>query len=101
MTRYLKFAWRHPSLLAALVVVLFLPWVWMSFLVPAWAVPLSMALVPLAALVALALVVRAVTAEADEQAGAGDDPSKWPKRTRPFQTRVLGPDTRPGARGAP
>ena len=37
MTRYLRFAFRHPYLLAALVVVLFLPWIWMSFLVPRWA----------------------------------------------------------------
>ncbi len=93
MTRYLKFAWRHPYLLAALVVVLFLPWVWMSFLVPAWAVALSMALVPLAALVALALVVRDVNAEDDEQAAAGDDPFKWRKRTRLFQQVVVGLDT--------
>jgi methyl-accepting chemotaxis protein len=94
MTRYLKFAWRHPYLLAALVVVLFLPWVWMSFLVPPWAIALSMALVPLAALVALALVVRDVNAEDDEeQAGAGDDPFKWRKRTRLFQQVVVGLDT--------
>ena len=93
MTRYLKFAWRHPYLLAALVVVLFLPWVWMSFLVPPWAVALSMALVPLAALVALALVVRDVNAEDEEQAGAGDDPFKWRKRTRLFQQVVVGLDT--------
>ncbi len=93
MARYLKFAWRHPYLLAALVVVLFLPWVWMSFLVPPWAVALSMALVPLAALVALALVVRDVNAEDDEQAAAGDDPFKWRKRTRLFQQVVVGLDT--------
>ena len=65
MTRYLQFAWRHPYLLAALVVVLFLPWIWMSFLVPRWALAVSLALVPLAALVAVALVVRDVNAEDD------------------------------------
>jgi methyl-accepting chemotaxis protein len=94
MTRYLKFAWRHPYLLAALVVVLFLPWVWMSFLVPPWAIALSMALVPLAALVALALVVRDVNAEEEQIGSGGDEPFlKWRKRTRLFQQVVVGLDT--------
>ena len=94
MSRYLRFAWRHPYLLSALVVVLFLPWIWMSFLVPRWALLVSLALVPLAALVAIALVVRDVTAEDDLQAvSAGDDPAKWRKRTRLFQQVVVGLDT--------
>ena len=94
MSRYLKFAFRHPYLLAALVVVLFLPWAWMSFLVPRWAIAVSLALVPLAALVAVALVVRDVTAEDDLNAvAAGDDPAKWKKRTRLFQQVVVGLDT--------
>ena len=94
MKRYLQFAWRHPYLLAALVVVLFLPWVWMSFLVPPWAIAISLALVPLAALVALALVVRDVNAE-EEQVGSGSDEPflKWRKRTRLFQQVVVGLDT--------
>src|SRR4029450_6115188 len=86
-----QFAWRHPYLLSALVVVLFLPWIWMSFLVPRWAVAVSLALVPLAALVAVALVVRDVTAEDDLNAvAAGDDPAKWKKRTRLFQRVLVG-----------
>ena len=94
MTRYLRFAFRHPYLLAALVVVLFLPWIWMSFLVPRWAIAVSLALVPLAALVAVALVVRDVTAEDDLNAvAAGEDPAKWKKRTRLFQQVVVGLDT--------
>ena len=94
MKRYLHFAWRHPYLLSALVVVLFLPWIWMSFLVPRWALAVSLALVPLAALVAVALVVRDVTAEDDLNAvAAGEDPAKWKKRTRLFQQVVVGLDT--------
>jgi len=94
VTRYLRFAFRHPYLLAALVVVLFLPWIWMSFLVPRWAIAVSLALVPLAALVAVALVVRDVTAEDDLNAvAAGEDPAKWKKRTRLFQQVVVGLDT--------
>jgi methyl-accepting chemotaxis protein len=90
----LKFAWRHPYLLAALVVVLFLPWVWMSFLVPPWAIALSMALVPFAALVALGLVVRDVNAEEEQIGSGGDEPFlKWRKRTRLFQQVVVGLDT--------
>ena len=91
MRRYLQFLARHPYLLAALVVVLFLPWAWMSFLVPPWALMISLALAPLAALVALALVVRDVNAEED----AIDDESilKYRKRTRLFQQVVVGLDT--------
>jgi methyl-accepting chemotaxis protein len=95
MTRYLQFAWHHPYLLAALVVVLFLPWIWMSFLVPPWAIVLSLALVPLAALAAVALVVRDVNAEDDAiEAGLhGEEHAKWRKRTRLFQQVVVGLDT--------
>ncbi len=91
MKRYLRFLVRHPYLLAAMVVVLFLPWAWMSFLVPMWALMISLAMVPLAALVALALVVRDVNAEED----AADDESilKYRKRTRLFQQVVVGLDT--------
>ena len=94
MTRYIAFAARHPYLLSALVVVLFLPWIWMSFLVPRWAIAISLALVPLAAFVAVVLVVRDVNAEDDLHAvAAGDDPAKWKKRTRLFQQVVVGLDT--------
>jgi hypothetical protein len=91
MKRYLQFLARHPYLLAAMVVVLFLPWAWMSFLVPTWALLIALAMVPLAALVALALVVRDVNAEED----AADDESilKYRKRTRLFQQVVVGLDT--------
>ena len=94
MTRYLDFVRRHPYLLAALVVVLFLPWMWMSFLVPPWALVISLALAPLAALVALALVVRDVTAD-EESVGAGGEDRflTWRKRTRLFQQVVVGLDT--------
>jgi methyl-accepting chemotaxis protein len=94
VTRYFRIAARHPHLLSALVVVLFLPWVWMSFLVPRWALAISLALVPIAAFVAVALVVRDVNAEEDLQAvSAGEDPAKWKKRTRLFQQVVVGLDT--------
>jgi methyl-accepting chemotaxis protein len=94
MSRYLKFAWRHPYLLAALMVVLFLPWVWMAALVPPWAIATSLALVPLAALVALALVVRDVNAEEEHIGSGGEEPFlKWRKRTRLFQQVVVGLDT--------
>jgi len=91
--RYLQFAWGHPYLLSALVVVLFLPWAWMSFLVPRWALVIALALVPVAALIALSLVVRDVQAE--EEPGEGDpaEPFKWRKRTRLFQQVVVGLDT--------
>ena len=83
MSRYITFVARHPYLLAALVVVLFLPWMWMSYLVPTWALAISLALAPLAAFLALALVVKDVNAEVDEAAPAGDEPFlKWRKRTR-------------------
>ena len=93
MKRYLQFAWGHPYLLSALVVVLFLPWAWMSFLVPRWALVIALALVPVAALIALSLVVRDVQAE--EEPGEGDpaEPFKWRKRTRLFQQVVVGLDT--------
>ncbi|HEX7558262.1 MAG TPA: hypothetical protein VF386_03650, partial [Usitatibacter sp.] len=94
MSRYLGFAWRHPYLLAALTVVLFLPWVWMAFLLPLWAIATSLAMVPLAALVALALVVRDVNAEEENIGASGEEPFlKWRKRTRLFQQVVVGLDT--------
>jgi len=94
MKRYLHFAWHHPYLLSALVVVLFLPWLWMSFLVPAWAMALSVALVPLAAFIALALVVRDVHVDDETLASGGDEAFlKWRKRTRLFQQVVVGLDT--------
>lgn len=95
MSRYLQFAWRHPYLLAALVVVLFLPWVWMSVLVPSWAIAISLAMVPLAAFVALSLVIKDVNAEEGEaDAAASDEPFlKWRRRTRLFQQVVVGLDT--------
>jgi methyl-accepting chemotaxis protein len=95
MTRYLTFAVRHPYLLAALVVVLFLPWVWMAVLIPPWALMVGLALVPFAALVALALVMKDLNDE-DEALGAhaGEEPFlKWRKRTRLFQQVVVGLDT--------
>ena len=92
--RYLKYAWQHPYLLAALVVVLFLPWVWMAALVPFWALAVSLALVPVAAVVALALVVRDVNSEEEHIGSGGDEPFlKWRKRTRLFQQVVVGLDT--------
>jgi len=90
--RYLRFAFRHPYLLSALVVVLFLPWAWMSFLIPMWAVAISLALVPVAAVVAIALVVQDLNA--DEEGGEGEDRYlTWRKRTRLFQQVVVGLDT--------
>ncbi|HTS84903.1 MAG TPA: hypothetical protein VMG61_07340 [Usitatibacter sp.] len=92
--RYLKYAWQHPYLLAALVVVLFLPWVWMAALVPFWALAVSLTLVPVAAVVALALVVRDVNSEEEQIGSGGDEPFlKWRKRTRLFQQVVVGLDT--------
>ncbi len=96
MKRYFVFAGNHPYLLAALVVVLFLPWVWMAALVPTWALLTSLALVPLAAFVALALVVRDVNADDDNPVGSLDSEEpflKWRKRTRLFQQVVVGLDT--------
>jgi len=74
-------------------VVLFLPWMWMSYLVPPWALAISLALVPIAALLALALVLKDVTSE-DFGPAASDEPLfKWRKRTRLFQQVVVGLDT--------
>jgi hypothetical protein len=91
--RYLRFAGSHPYLLAALVVVLFLPWVWMAPMLPSWALAISLGLVPLAALLALALVIKDVNTEDDTNPLATDDPLKWRKRTRLFQQVVVGLDT--------
>jgi len=92
--RYLGFALRHPYLLAALMVVLFLPWLWLAVLIPQWALLTSLAIVPLAALVALALVMKDLNAE-DEGPITGSEESlfKWRKRTRLFQQVVVGLDT--------
>ena len=92
MKRYIQFASGHPYLLAALVVVLFLPWAWMAPLVPQWALLISLGLVPIAALLALALVIKDVNADDDGNL-ASDDPLKWRKRTRLFQQVVVGLDT--------
>jgi hypothetical protein len=96
--RYLRFALHHPYLLSALVVLLFLPWLWMAFLVPEiprWAVFVALGLAPLAALVALALVMKDLNAEATEGSSPSDDEPflKWRKRTRLFQQVVVGLDT--------
>jgi methyl-accepting chemotaxis protein len=92
--RYLTYAWQHPYLLAALIVVLFLPWLWMAALVPFWALAISLALVPVAAIMALALVVRDVNSEEEHIGSGGDEPFlKWRKRTRLFQQVVVGLDT--------
>jgi methyl-accepting chemotaxis protein len=94
VTRYLQFAWRHPYLLAALVVVLFLPWLWMSFLIPYWALVTALCLVPFAALVALALAMKDLNADEEPIGSGGDEPFlKWRKRTRLFQQVVVGLDT--------
>ncbi|HUP98019.1 MAG TPA: methyl-accepting chemotaxis protein [Usitatibacter sp.] len=94
MTRYFAFVARHPYLLAALVVVLFLPWMWMSYLIPPWALGISLGLAPLAAFIALALVVKDVNAEEDANTPMADEPFlKWRKRTRLFQQVVVGLDT--------
>ena len=92
MTRYLRFAGRHPYLVAALIVVLFLPWLWMAAFLPHWALLTALALVPAAALAALALVMKDLSA--DEE-GAHDEEAflKWRKRTRLFQQVVVGLDT--------
>jgi methyl-accepting chemotaxis protein len=91
--RYLQFAGSHPYLLAALVVVLFLPWVWMAPLLPTWAIAISLAIAPVAALLALALVIKDVNDDDGEGALETDDPLKWRKRTRLFQQVVVGLDT--------
>jgi hypothetical protein len=97
MKRYLAFAWHHPYLLSALIVLLFLPWVWMAFVVPAiprWAIFTSLGLAPLAAFVALALVMKDINTEDEPGTGMSDEPFlKWRKRTRLFQQVVVGLDT--------
>ena len=93
MKRYLQFASGHPYLLAALVVVLFLPWVWMAPLLPRWALLIALGLAPVAALLALALVVKDLNAEDEGNPLATDDPLKWRKRTRLFQQVVVGLDS--------
>jgi methyl-accepting chemotaxis protein len=94
VSRYLGFAIRHPYLLAALIVVLFLPWLWLGALIPRWALFTSLGMVPLAALVALALVMKDLNAEEDAVAAGGEEPFlKWRKRTRLFQQVVVGLDT--------
>jgi methyl-accepting chemotaxis protein len=96
VTRYFRFALRHPYLIAALVVVLFLPWVWMVVLlpgIPVWAILTSLGLAPLAAFVSLALVMRDINAEEDINAPNDGPFLKWRKRTRLFQQVVVGLDT--------
>lgn len=95
MKRFLGFLWSHPYLVAALVVVLFLPWLWMAFLLPRWALFTALALVPVAALVAIALVAKDLNAD-DEGGEITEDEEpfrKWRKRTRLFQQVVVGLDT--------
>ncbi|HET9581186.1 MAG TPA: hypothetical protein VFP44_25405, partial [Usitatibacter sp.] len=94
MKRYIQFGWQHPYLLAALCVVGFLPWLWMAMLVPPWALVTALALVPVCAWVALALVLRDVAGDEDSTPGVEDEPFlKWRKRTRLFQQVVVGLDT--------
>jgi hypothetical protein len=94
MSRYFGFVFRHPYLLAALIVVVFLPWLWLGALVPTWALLTSLAMVPLAAFAALALVMKDLNAEDELAAATGDEPFlKWRKRTRLFQQVVVGLDT--------
>lgn len=86
----------HPYLLAAVVVAMFLPWIWMAPMVPQWALWTSLGLVPVAAILALALVVKDVNRDADvgNPMAAGDEPFlKWRKRTRLFQQVVVSLDT--------
>ena len=94
--RYLALAWRHPYLLAALVVLLFLPWLWMAFLVPQiphWAIFTAMGLAPVAALVAMVLVMKDVNTEEEIPVDVDAPFLKWRKRTRLFQQVVVGLDT--------
>lgn len=96
MKTLLSAARNHPYLLAAVVVVLFLPWIWMAPMVPQWALWTSLALVPVAGVLALALVVKDLNRDADigNPMAAGDEPFlKWRKRTRLFQQVVVGLDT--------
>ncbi|HZZ94505.1 MAG TPA: hypothetical protein VFE23_18220 [Usitatibacter sp.] len=93
--RYFALAWRHPYLLAALVVLLFLPWLWMVFLIPIprWAILAALGLAPLAAIVAIALVMKDVNTEDEGPVDADAPFLKWRKRTRLFQQVVVGFDT--------
>jgi methyl-accepting chemotaxis protein len=93
--RYVQFAFQHPYLVAALIVIGFLPWLWMAMLVPAWALLVALGLVPIAAFTAMALVLKDVNAEDEPAAAAGaQEPfMKWRKRTRLFQQVVVGLDT--------
>jgi methyl-accepting chemotaxis protein len=96
VTRYLGFALRHPYLVAALVVLLFLPWLWMVFLVPEiprWVFFTAIGLAPIAALTAIALVMKDVNREEEEPAPDDAPFLKWRKRTRLFQQVVVGLDT--------
>ena len=94
MKRYLQFAGSHPYLLAALMVVLFLPWLWMAFLIPRWAVVTALCLVPFAALIALALAMKDLNADEEPIGLGGEEPFlKWRKRTRLLQQVVVGLDT--------
>jgi methyl-accepting chemotaxis protein len=94
MKRYVQFAWQHPYLLAAMVVIGFLPWLWMAMLVPPWALFVSLGLVPIAAFTALALVLRDVNGDDEPVVGSVEEPFlKWRKRTRLFQQVVVGLDT--------
>jgi methyl-accepting chemotaxis protein len=68
----------------------------MAPMVPTWALIISLALVPVAGLLALALIVKDVNRDADigNPMAAGDEPFlKWRKRTRLFQQVVVGLDT--------
>jgi methyl-accepting chemotaxis protein len=66
----------------------------MAMLVPPWALLTALALVPVSASVALALVLRDVMGEDDVPTGSSDEPLfKWRKRTRLFQQVVVGLDT--------
>jgi methyl-accepting chemotaxis protein len=68
----------------------------MAPMVPPWALLISLALVPVAGLLALALIVKDVNRDADigNPMAAGDEPFlKWRKRTRLFQQVVVGLDT--------
>jgi methyl-accepting chemotaxis protein len=92
--RYFKFVIGHPYLMAALVVVLFLPWLWMAYMLPVWALAICLGLAPIAALIALALVIKDVNTEVEGAHALGDEPFlKWRKRTRLFQQVVVGLDT--------
>ena len=95
MKRYFEFVARHPYLLAALCVVLFLPWLWLAALVPPWAILTSLALMPIAAFVGLALIAREVGG--DEDLGPSDlseeGLAKWRKAIFGFLSRNARPAT--------